>query len=218
VALKLKDIRLDINWSAVSFVPEKPTYSTVENVQPKSHVIFKSVFRNDCYIEQSHSLKTQRQTTAICTSSLDVSFAFLIEKPFSNPTEAFATSPGAAKVRPTLSPLVHPFTKELVQIAVVWRCVFNEWDCSKMSADIIDLEEAVETWAWKAYNETCSGKALKLKDIRMDINWSAVSFVPEKHSDIITKIKVNSDDQQFHKYQRNEQLPLMLYNYFCNNC
>ena len=68
--LKLKDIRMDINWSAVSFVPQKPTYSTVENVQPESHVIFKSVFRNDCYIEQSHSLKTQRQTTAICTSSL----------------------------------------------------------------------------------------------------------------------------------------------------
>jgi hypothetical protein len=40
-----------------------------------------------------------------------------IEKPFSNPTEASATSPGAAKVRPTLNPLVHPFVKELVQVA-----------------------------------------------------------------------------------------------------
>ena len=69
-ALKLKDTRMDINWSAVSFVPEKPTYTTVENVQPKSHVIFKSVFRNDSDIEQSHSLKTERQTTATCTSSL----------------------------------------------------------------------------------------------------------------------------------------------------
>ena len=69
-ALKLKDTRMDINWSAVSFVPEKPTYSTVGNVQPKSHVIFKSVFRNDSDIEQSHSLKTERQTTATCTSSL----------------------------------------------------------------------------------------------------------------------------------------------------
>jgi hypothetical protein len=69
-ALKLEDIRMDINWSAVSFVPEKPKYSTVGNVQPKSHVIFKSVFRNDSDIEQSHSLKTERQTTATCTSSL----------------------------------------------------------------------------------------------------------------------------------------------------
>jgi hypothetical protein len=68
-ALKLEDTRMDINWSAVSFVSEKPTYSTVGNVQPKSHVIFKSDFQNDCDIEQSHSLKTERQTTATCTSS-----------------------------------------------------------------------------------------------------------------------------------------------------
>lgn len=65
-ALKLEDTRMDINWSAVS---KKPTYSTVGNVQPKSHVIFKSDFQNDCDIEQSHSLKTERQTTATCTSS-----------------------------------------------------------------------------------------------------------------------------------------------------
>ena len=68
--LTLANSRIDINWSAVSFVPEKPTYSTVGNVQPKSHVIFKSVFRNDSDTEQSHSLKTERQTTATCTSSL----------------------------------------------------------------------------------------------------------------------------------------------------
>ena len=69
-ALNFKDTRMDINWSAVSFVPEKPTYTTVENVKPKSHVIFKSVFRNESDTEQSHSLKTERQTTATCTSSL----------------------------------------------------------------------------------------------------------------------------------------------------
>lgn len=69
-ALTYENIRMDIKWSAVSFVPEKPTYSTVRNVQPKSHVIFKSVFRNDSDTEQSHSLKTERQTTATCTSSL----------------------------------------------------------------------------------------------------------------------------------------------------
>lgn len=68
--LKLENARMDINWSAVSFVPEKPTYSTVGNVQPISHVIFKSVFQNDSDTEQSHSLKTERQTTATCTSSL----------------------------------------------------------------------------------------------------------------------------------------------------
>ena len=68
--LKLEDTRMDINWSAVSFVPEKPTYSPVVIMEPKSQVIFKSVFQNDSDTEQSHSLKTERQTTATCTSSL----------------------------------------------------------------------------------------------------------------------------------------------------
>jgi hypothetical protein len=68
--LKLKDIRMDINWFAVSFVTEKPTYSRAVIVEPISQVIFKSVFCNESDAEQSHSLKTERQTTATCTSSL----------------------------------------------------------------------------------------------------------------------------------------------------
>lgn len=68
--LTLENSRMDINWSAVSFVPENPIYSTDGAVEPQSHVIFKSVFRNDSAIEQSHSFKTERQTTATCTSSL----------------------------------------------------------------------------------------------------------------------------------------------------
>jgi hypothetical protein len=69
-ALKLEDIRMDINWSAVSFVTEKPTYSQPVIVKPISQVIFKSVFCNESDTPQSHSLKTERQTTATCTSSL----------------------------------------------------------------------------------------------------------------------------------------------------
>jgi hypothetical protein len=73
-------------------------------------------------------------------------------------------SPGAAKVRPTLNPLVQPFVKELVQVAVVWRSIFNEWDCSvslsfrktdlKMTCDFGCTFPTREYFGFSGTNET----------------------------------------------------------------
>ncbi|VDI57801.1 Hypothetical predicted protein [Mytilus galloprovincialis] len=70
-SMKLQDAYLEILWDRVKFVPQKPKYTpTTRGEMPQSHVIFKSVFRNDSETPQTHSLKTERQTTATCTSSL----------------------------------------------------------------------------------------------------------------------------------------------------
>lgn len=69
-SMQLQDAYLDINWDRVKIIPEIPCYELQEGGGTQSQVIFKSVFRNDSVTSQTHSLKTERQTTATCTSSL----------------------------------------------------------------------------------------------------------------------------------------------------
>ena len=61
---------IDINWSGVKFIPQKPIFTQRGHSVPKSQVIFKSVFRNESSTSQTHSLKTERETTATSTTSI----------------------------------------------------------------------------------------------------------------------------------------------------
>ncbi|CAG2205282.1 unnamed protein product [Mytilus edulis] len=71
ISAKLEDFYLDVNWDGVDFFPQKLAYSSAVKEEPKTHVIFKSVFQNDSVTTwQTHSLKMERQTTATCTSYL----------------------------------------------------------------------------------------------------------------------------------------------------
>jgi len=74
----LDDVNIIFDWSGVSFVPDETKFDEKEigpELKPEQHVtIFKSVFENKSEREQMHSLKAERQTVAICKSSLTKGF------------------------------------------------------------------------------------------------------------------------------------------------
>lgn len=74
---KLDDVNMVFDWSGVSFEVEKPNFvekEGTEHTKFASNVIFKSVFENQSNIQQTHSLKAERQTMATCRSSLTKGF------------------------------------------------------------------------------------------------------------------------------------------------
>lgn len=75
---RLDHVNIIFDWSGVSFVPEETKFYEKEvgpELKPEQHVtIFKSVFENKSKRVQTHSLKTERQTVAICKSSLTKGF------------------------------------------------------------------------------------------------------------------------------------------------
>lgn len=100
ISPRLEDFYLDVNWDGVDFLPQKLAYTTAVKTDPKTHVIFKSVFHNDCVnTSQYHSLKMERQTAATCRSSLTkgCTKGFNVGLNFAAPLEVVEASVGFEK-------------------------------------------------------------------------------------------------------------------------
>lgn len=68
--LKRNKATLSLDWSGVNFNPSTPAFKEEGAPTSASNIVFKTVFENKSDFEHTQSLKVERQTSAICTSSL----------------------------------------------------------------------------------------------------------------------------------------------------
>ncbi|XP_069133503.1 uncharacterized protein [Argopecten irradians] len=95
--LKLEDVKLDVNWSRVRFLPCQPEFSDGRMVEmPNSQVVFTSTFVNSTDQEQEHSFKTERTTTSVSTVTVSKGYSkgFNLELKLALPEEVAAVTAG----------------------------------------------------------------------------------------------------------------------------
>jgi len=95
--LRLKEVKLEVNWSRVRFVCDNPDY-TDQNMSdiPKSQIVFKSSFLNSTNTEQEHSFQTERTTSCVSTTTMSKGFTkgFNVELKLALPQEVAEITAG----------------------------------------------------------------------------------------------------------------------------
>lgn len=95
--LRFEDVQLNVNWSRVRFVTEKPEYDDKVMVElPKAQVVFRSTFHNDTENEQEHSFQTERSTSCVSTTCIEKGFTkgFNVELKLGLPEEVAEITAG----------------------------------------------------------------------------------------------------------------------------
>ncbi|XP_062574747.1 uncharacterized protein LOC134236590 [Saccostrea cucullata] len=95
--LRLEDVQMNVNWSRVRFVTEKPVYEdkNMEKI-PKAQVVFRSTYHNNTENEQEHSFQTERTTSCVSTTSMEKGFTkgFNVELKLGLPEEVAEITAG----------------------------------------------------------------------------------------------------------------------------